>query len=148
MSLFYDLPNPERLAFQIEAKGMTSRQFSKQLYGNDTHRDVLDELEKRPNPRSNTLVKICRLLDISIDSLFQKSDSISVNPAKNGNTKEEKKDKLNEEIRVLKTENEALKMILAEKDNRINDLKKVNNELFTRFGHLLEVGSNKEKTEV
>ena len=70
MKNYYDLPSPKRLEMIIKSKGISSRDLSKALYGQKTHRDVVVELSTKKDPRSSTIVRISRILQVPLDALF------------------------------------------------------------------------------
>lgn len=144
MEIDYDMPSVERLKFFIEARGMTARQLSKLVWDDKTHRDVIDELTKKPNVRAKTLVKICRILKVPIDCLFQKSDKERDFQIIDGNNSNVKSSYNDIEIITLKAENNALKMIIQEKDSRIEDLKKFNMDLLAHINATDKVGQNSD----
>ncbi len=140
MSIDFDTPCADRLQYFLDKRGMTSRQLSKMIWEDKTHRDIVKELKTKPDTRSSTLVKICRILDISIDSLFEKPINDKNNQPIVGNHNIVNSNYVNTDITTLKAENQALRLVLEEKNARINDLKKSNEELGKRLDVVLQLG--------
>ncbi len=118
---------------------MNQRQLSMAVWGRDTHRGIIQEWSTKSDPRCSTLVKVCRVLGISTDSLFQKSESVSVNPIIKGNGIVVDSNNVNIEIADLKAENKSLNLVIDEKDRRIELLEKCYNDLSKRFDTILEL---------
>jgi hypothetical protein len=74
-------------------------------------------------------MKVCNLLDISLDELFSGSDKIGNSPYIVGNQNIVNSSVVNQDVKSLQAENKALRMLIREKDERISDLKKVKDEL-------------------
>ena len=129
----------DRLKSLIKARSLRERDFCVLMWGDDTHRTI-KELAKRPNTTIETAMKICNTLDISLDELFSGSDKIGESPYVIGNQNIVNSSVVSQDPMSLLTENKALKMLIKEKDERISDLKKVNNELNTRIDLLLSFG--------
>ena len=112
----------------IEARGMTERQFAILMWGEDTHRTINDFI-RRPNTTIETAMKVCNILDISLDDFFGGSDKIGASPFIVGNQNIINSSVVNQDPKSLQAENRALRMLIKEKDERIADLKKVKDEL-------------------
>lgn len=143
MVLKYDTPNAERLRSLIASKGYGIVEFSDILYGKGKGRNVLGELKNRPDMRSSTLVKICRLLNVSMDVLF--SDEEENNKSTSTQTIDGNHNIVNSTVKttdylLLKSQLEAQKLLLEEKDARINELKKHNEDLGKRLDMVLQLG--------
>jgi hypothetical protein len=89
-------------------------------------------------------MKICNTLDISLDELFSGSDKIGESPYIIGNQNIVNSAVFNQDQLSLMAENKALKMLIKEKDERINDLKKVNGQLETMVDLLKQKGQNSD----
>lgn len=120
--------NLEFLRKTIASRGMTERQFAILMWGEDTHRTIND-FQRRPNTTIETAMKVCNLLDISLDELFSGSDKIGNSPYIVGNQNIVNSSVVNQDVKSLQAENKALRMLIREKDERISDLKKVKDEL-------------------
>ena len=120
--------NLEFLRKAIASRGMTERQFAILMWGEDTHRTIND-FQRRPNTTIETAMKVCNLLDISLDELFSGSDKIGNSPYIVGNQNIVNSSVVNQDVKSLQAENKALRMLIREKDERISDLKKVKDEL-------------------
>lgn len=118
----------EKLKSIIKARGLKEREFCVFMWGDDTHRTI-NEFKRRPNTTIETAMKVCNTLDISLDDLFSGSDKIGDSPHIIGNRNIVNSAVINQEARSLQSENKALKMLVKEKDERIADLKKVNQQL-------------------
>lgn len=120
--------NLEFLRKAIASRGMTERQFAILMWGEETHRTIND-FQRRPNTTIETAMKVCNLLDISLDELFSGSDKIGNSPHIVGNQNIVNSSVVNQDVKSLQAENKALRMLIREKDERISDLKKVKDEL-------------------
>ena len=136
--------NLDFLKKAIQSRGLTERQFAVLMWGKGTHRTINDFV-RRPNTRIETAMKVCNLLDISLDDFFSGSDKIGTSPFVVGNKNIVNSSVINQDTRSLQAENRALRMLIREKDERISDLKKVKDELGARLDFLLKLGQNSEK---
>lgn len=136
--------NLDFLKKAIQSRGLTERQFAVLMWGKGTHRTINDFV-RRPNTRIETAMKVCNLLDISLDDFFSGSDKIGKSPFVVGNKNIVNSSVINQDTRSLQAENRALRMLIREKDERISDLKKVKDELGARLDFLLKLGQNSDK---
>jgi len=127
--VFIDL---EKLKNLIKARGLRERDFCVMLWGEDTHRTI-KEFARRPNATIETAMKVCNALDISLDDLFSGSDKIGESPYIIGNQNIVNSSVVNQDVKSLQAENKALRMVIREKDDRIADLKKLNEEIGRRL---------------
>ena len=127
--VFIDL---EKLKNLIKARGLRERDFCVMLWGEDTHRTI-KEFARRPNATIETAMKVCNTLDISLDDLFSGSDKIGESPYIIGNQNIVNSSVVNQDVKSLQAENKALRMVIREKDDRIADLKKLNEEIGRRL---------------
>ena len=116
--------NLEFLRKAIASRGMTERQFAILMWGEDTHRTINDFL-RRPNTTIETAMKVCNILDISLDDFFGGSDKIGASPFIVGNQNIINSSVINQDPKSLQAENRALRLLIKEKDERINDLKRL-----------------------
>lgn len=138
-------PNLDYLNQVLKGRNMTPRQLSKLIFGNNTHRDIIKEVTNKPDVRASTVVKLCRALGISIDSLYQNSDNDSLkNQPINGIGIVSNSSNVKIDINDLKAENHALKLLLAEKDKRLEEMSKYNEQLGKRLDILLQLGHNSD----
>ena len=135
--------NLEFLRKAIASRGMTERQFAILMWGEETHRTIND-FQRRPNTTIETAMKVCNLLDISLDELFSGSDKIGNSPYIVGNQNIVNSSVVNQDVKSLQAENKALRMLIKEKDERILDLKKVKDELGARLDLALKLGHNSD----
>ena len=64
-------PNLEYIQDVLKERNLTPRQLSKLIFGEGTHRDIVKEITTKPDVRASTVVKLCRALEISMDSLYK-----------------------------------------------------------------------------
>lgn len=127
----------------IEARGMTERQFAILMWGERTHRTISDFI-RRPNTTIETAMKVCNILDISLDDFFGGSDKIGASPFVVGNQNIVNSSVISEDIKALQSENRAMKALIKEKDERISDLKIVNEQLKNCLDVLRNEGQNSD----
>lgn len=141
MALELNMPNLEYLNEVLKMRNMTARQLSKVIYGEQTHRDIIKEVTKKPDVRASTVVKLCRALDISMDSLYQNSDSDSLK-SQTINRTEIANNSPNAKVDMsdLRGENQALKLLLEEKNKRIEEQKKYIEQLHKSLDMALQIG--------
>lgn len=143
MALERNNPNLEYIKDVLKERNMTSRQLSKLIYGETTHRDIVKEITSKPDVRASTVVKLCRALDITMDSLYQNSDTDKRDiPFISGigivnNSPHAKVDLVD-----LRAENKALKMVIEEKDKRLEEQQKYIDQLGKRLDLVLQLGHN------
>lgn len=141
MALELNMPNLEYLNEVLKMRNMTARQLSKVIYGEQTHRDIIKEITKKPDVRASTVVKLCRALDISMDSLYQNSDSDSLkSPTINGIGIVNNSPHAKVDMSDLRGENQALKLLLEEKNKRIEEQKRYIEQLHKSLNMALQVG--------
>lgn len=127
----------------LKARGLTERQFAILMWGENTHRTIKDFI-RRPNTTIETAMKVCNILDISLDDFFGGSDKIGTSPYIVGNQNIINSSVVNQDITSLQAENKALRMLIKEKDERIADLKKVKDSLGARLDFVLKLGQNSD----
>ena len=133
----------DRLQALIRARGLRERDFCTILWGKDTHRTI-KEFARRPNTTIGTAMRVCNLLDISLDELFSGSDIMGESPRIIGNQDIIKDSTTSQDVQSLQSENRALRMVIKEKDERIADLKKYKDELSTHLDLVLKLGQNSD----
>lgn len=133
----------DKLKSIIKSRGLRERDFCVMTWGEDTHRTVR-ELAKRPNVTIETAMKMCNTLDISLDELFNGSDKIGESPYIIGNQNIVNSSVVNQDFKSLQAENKALRMLIKEKDERIEDLKKMKDSLGARLDFVLKLGHNSD----
>lgn len=142
MKYDFDKLKMERLRELIARADLTEKAFCKALWGEKTHQ-VLFNLERRPNVRASTLVKIASILNCSIDDFFLCKDRKETdNPSVVGNNNVVNSHYVNTDIPSLKAEIKALKMLIEEKNARIEDLKRANDEVGKRLDLVLSIKNN------
>lgn len=127
---------------------MKPRQLSKAVYGDNTHRDIIKEIATKPDVRASTVLKLCRALGITMDSLYQDSDSVSRNiPSVNGIANVTNSTNVRIEIADLKAENKALKLLITEKDKRLEEQSRHINDLSNHLATLFQLGQSKDNSK-
>lgn len=127
----------------IRRAGISIGDFSKSLWGANSH-NSLTYFDARPDVKVSTLVRIAEILGCSIEDVLIKSDSSSDTSSTTcrpdvGGSKSESSD-----ITTLKAELKALKMLIEEKDKRIEDLKSANSELGRRLDLVLRLRQDRD----
>lgn len=135
--------NMDFLKKTLQARGLSERQFAILMWGEDTHRTIGDFI-RRPNMTIETAMKVCNILDISLDDFFGGSDKIGASPFIVGNQNIVNSSVINQDLKSLQAENKALRLVIKEKDDRIADLKKVNEQLDSIIGIMQEKGQNSD----
>ena len=135
--------NLDFLRKALKARGISERQFAFLMWGENTHRTINDFI-RRPNMTIETAMKVCNILDISLDDFFGGSDKIGTSPHIVGNQNIVNSSVINQDLKSLQAENKALRLLIKEKDERISDLKKVKDELGARLDMVLKLGHNSD----
>lgn len=134
-----ETPDTDVIIEVLKRNGMTMRQLSKLMYGENTHRDLIKNLREKPDIRSSTLVRICNLLEIPMETLFNNEinyENSGEVPSIVGNNNVVNSSVINNDITALRAENKALKLLIEEKNMRIDDLRQQNKELITLISNL------------
>lgn len=134
-----ETPDTDVIVDVLKRNGMTIRQLSKLMYGENTHRDLIKNLKEKPDIRSSTLVRICNLLEIPMETLFNNDvnhENSGEVPSIVGNNNVVNSSVINNDITALRAENKALKLLLEEKNMRIEDLRQQNKELIILISNL------------
>ena len=138
-SIYVDINKVKRL---IRERGMTLTQFCKAVWGENDNRGG-NSLARRPNMQIETAMKICNLLDISLDEFFSKTDNENNPPHVVGNQNIVNSSVFSNDPTTLRSEIKSLKILVKEKDARIDDLKQTNQELSNRIDFLLDLMKKK-----
>lgn len=133
----------ERVRELLERAGISIGEFSKSLWGAKTH-NTITYFDARPDVKVSTLVRMAEVLGCSIEDILIKSDGTSDVPTINGHYNVVNSSYVNTDVTSLKAEVKALKMLIEEKNQRIEDLKKANTELGLRLDMVLQLGRNKD----
>lgn len=116
----YTAFSPEKLRAILEERGLTERSLAKILYGESTHQGMKSILTK--NIRVQKLIDICNALETSPESLFDTEEDGDF-PNNSGELNKTIPTLPPSRIQLLRQEIDGLKMLIKEKDARINDLK-------------------------
>lgn len=133
----------ERVRELLERAGISIGEFSKSLWGAKTH-NTITYFDARPDVKVSTLVRMAEVLGCSIEDILIKSDGMSDVPTINGHYNVVNSSYVNTNVTSLKAEVKALKMLIEEKNQRIEDLKNVNAELGARLDMVLQYGQNRD----
>lgn len=133
----------ERVRELLERAGISIGEFSKSLWGAKTH-NTITYFDARPDVKVSTLVRMAEVLGCSIEDILIKSDGTSDVPTINGHYNVVNSSYVNTDVTSLKAEVKALKMLIEEKNQRIEDLKNVNAELGVRLDMVLQYGQNRD----
>ena len=133
----------ERVRELLERAGISIGEFSKSLWGAKTH-NTITYCDARPDVKVSTLVRMAEVLGCSIEDILIKSDGTSDVPTINGHYNVVNSSYVNTDVTSLKAEVKALKMLIEEKNRRIEDLKNVNAELGARLDMVLQYGQNRD----
>lgn len=133
----------ERVRELLERAGISIGEFSKSLWGAKTH-NTITYFDARPDIKVSTLVRMAEVLGCSIEDILIKSDGTSDVPTINGHYNVVNSSYVNTDVTSLKAEVKALKMLIEEKNQRIEDLKNVNAELGARLDMVLQYGQNRD----
>ena len=133
----------ERVRELLERAGISIGEFSKSLWGAKTH-NTITYFDARPDVKVSTLVRMAEVLGCSIEDILIKSDGTSDVRTINGHYNVVNSSYVNTDVTSLKAEVKALKMLIEEKNQRIEDLKNVNAELGARLDMVLQYGQNRD----
>ena len=133
----------ERVRELLERAGSSIGEFSKSLWGAKTH-NTITYFDARPDVKVSTLVRMAEVLGCSIEDILIKSDGTSDVPTINGRYNVVNSSYVNTDVTSLKAEVKALKMLIEEKNQRIEDLKNVSAELGARLDMVLQYGQNRD----
>lgn len=137
----------ERVKELLKRAGISIGDFSRSLWGPKSH-NAITYFDTRPDVKVSTLVKMAEILDCSVEDILIKSDTNSDIPTINGHHNVVKSSYVNTDVTSLQAEIKALNMVIEEKNQRIEDLKKANEhlsnsiELVKQFSHIQD---SKEK---
>ena len=137
----------ERVKELLKRAGISIGDFSRSLWGPKSH-NAITYFDTRPDVKVSTLVKMAEILDCSVEDILIKSDTNSDIPTINGPHKVVNSSYVNTDVTSLQAEIKALNMVIEEKNQRIEDLKKANEhlsnsiELVKQFSHIQD---SKEK---
>lgn len=137
-------PNLEYLNQVLRDRNLTPRQLSKLLFGDGTHRNIIKEITTKPDIRASTVVRLCRALNISMDSLYQNDIDGLKNQTINGIGIVTNSNHVKIDMADLRAENKTLKLLIAEKDKRIEEMQKHNDQLGRRLDLLIQLGQKKD----
>ena len=90
---------------------------------------------------------MAEIIGCSIEDILIKSDGSSDAPTVNGHHNVVNSNYVNTDVTTLKAEVKALKMVIEEKNQRIEDLKCTNSELGRRLDMVLQLGQSKDNNK-
>lgn len=143
MEYKYRTVKSARVKELLERAGISIGEFSRKLWGANTHNSIT-YFDARPDVKVSTLVRMAEVLGCSIEDILIKSDGTSDVPTINGHYNVVNSSYVNTDVTSLKAEVKALKMLIEEKNQRIEDLKNVNAELGARLDMVLQYGQNRD----
>lgn len=123
--------------------GMSITDFSKSLWGTKSH-NSLSYFDTRPDVKVSTLVRMAEILECSIEDILIKKDGSSDAPTINGHHNVINSNYVNTDVTTLRAEIKALKMVIEEKNQRIEDLKNTNEALGKRLDMVLQLGQARD----
>ena len=138
--IFIDI---ERLEEMIKERGLTKTQFAKLMWNKEDHRGI-KEFARRPNMRIETAMKICNILDISLDELFDGSDKAGNSPNIVGNQNIINSSIVSNDPAAMRAEIRTLRALIKEKDLRIDELKETNTRLCKQVDFFIKLGQNSD----
>lgn len=138
--IFIDI---ERLEEMIKERGLTKTQFAKLMWNKEDHRGIKD-FARRPNMRIETAMKICNILDISLDELFDGSDKVGNSPNIVGNQNIINSSIVSNDPAAMRAEIRTLRALIKEKDLRIDELKETNTRLGKQVDFFIKLGQNSD----
>ena len=106
----------------LDELGVSERELCKRMRGQDTHSRIQEIFP--PNCRHQRLIDLANALDGPIDTLREVHENKTDIPNVSGSHNNINSTIRNNDIATLKSENESLKMLIKEKDSRIEDLKR------------------------
>lgn len=113
----------ERVKELLKRAGISIGDFSRSLWGPKSH-NAITYFDTRPDVKVSTLVKMAEILDCSVEDILIKSDTNSDIPTINGHHNVVNSSYVNTDVTSLQAEIKALNMVIEEKNQRIEDLKK------------------------
>ncbi len=145
MTYDYDYFRFDLLTDLIKQRGMTNRQFEKLMWGDDSknHRTIR-EFQKEGTIKLKTACQICSVLGVELDYFLLNSDKKESTPSVTGNNNVINSSYVNSDVSTLRAEVKALKMVIEEKNKRIEDLKKTNEDIGRRLDMVLTLGHNSD----
>ena len=112
----------EHLKEVLNELGISERELCKRLGGSHTHNRIQEILPPRFGHQK--LIDVANALDVPMDRILEIQDTESNTPNIKGNGNNVNSTPLNQEYYALQSENEALKLLIKEKDLRIADLQR------------------------
>lgn len=131
----------DKLRTILEERGLKDRDLVKLMYGVESHQTFKTIFTKQFGWQK--LVDVCNTLDIQLDDLFELSTDSVQHPTIQGNFNNTSNAVVNHDFASLRSENEALKLLIKEKDSRIEDLQR-NFDKVVELARLGRVSDDKE----
>ena len=133
----------ERVKELLKRAGISIGDFSRSLWGPKSH-NAITYFDTRPDVKVSTLVKMAEILDCSVEDILIKSDTNSDIPTINGHHNVVNSSYVNTDVTSLQAEIKALNMVIEEKNQRIEDLKKANEHLSNSIELDKQYGQNRD----
>ncbi len=126
----------DKLQTILKGRGLKDRDLVKLMYGAESHQTFKTIFTKQFGWQK--LVDVCNTLDIQLDDLFEISTDSAQLPTIQGNFNNPTYTSTNHDFASLRSENEALKLLIKEKDSRIEDLQRNFDKVveLARFGRV------------
>ncbi|MBP3220067.1 MAG: hypothetical protein J6M37_06355 [Prevotella sp.] len=112
----------EHLKEVLNELGISERELCKRIGGTKTHNRIQELLPPRFGHQK--LIDIANALDVPMEKILEKQDTKSEVPSITGNNNNINSTVINQDFYALQSENEALKLLVKEKDLRIADLQR------------------------
>jgi len=114
----------EKVKAALAAAGLTPRDLVKEYYGHGPETKGYFNSLVHENMKASKLCKVCNIIGCRMDDIFEiEGDTdVEVSPHIHGNHNNVNSTVINQDVTSLRSENQALKQLIEEKDKRIKDL--------------------------
>lgn len=110
----------DKLRAILKERGLKDRDLVKMIYTEKSHQTFQSIFTKTFGVKK--LIDVCNALKIPMDSLFETTDDTDESPGIAGKCNNVNTSVISQDFCSLQSENEALKLLIKEKDLRIADL--------------------------
>ncbi len=118
----------ERVKELLKQAGISIGEFRRSLWGPKSN-NAITYFDSRPDIKVSTLVKMAEIIGCSVEDFLIKTESKPEFPTIIGHSNVVNSSYVNTDVTSLQAEIKALKMVIEEKNERIEDLKKANEHL-------------------